>query len=483
MAIFTRPSKGAAIGVCGKQVYDTLHAFYGRPFSTTLTRQRASVMDFPAVTLCNMNMISKKQYSTAAKEWQLPGSQNQTKEQLREEIQAMLSIFSHREFKAEYLQKFRIKVFSNPLFEERGPNFKEFLKGLSHGIEGILSLDWLSPCTWRGKTCSPLNFTSFVNLKMGQCYTFNSGKKGQPKLKSVVSGPTNGLRLKLNLEEEDHVSNDYVLESGFKVLVHDQNEYPMIEGAEGFALQPGTHTFAALREKRFKNLPTPYKTNCASPDQPFNKYFSFSYSINACFKQCMHEYIIGKCGCQALDNIIHGVELCSVKDAFDCLYPTIPNDFPDNVVKCSNTCPEPCEYTKYEAKLSYAAPVDNAFSRAFSSSRLITNLTSESFKTFLNRTEKDKQEFIRNNVVSLDVFFESLGYDVIEQKPVFDDWALIGAVGGTLGLFLGTSILTGLEFLDFLASCLIRALRRKRIPPKEEELGEINHSMPKNPVI
>lgn len=112
----------------------------------------------------------------------------------------------------------------------------------------------------------------------------------------------------------------------------------------------------------------------------------------------------------------------------------------------------------------------------------------------------------RDNVVSLDVFFESLGYDEIEQKPVFDDWALLGntilsflhidyptnyvamaslgAVGGTLGLFLGTSILTGLEFLDFLVICLIRALRRNKTPPKEEEeLGEINHSLPIKPNV
>lgn len=241
----------AAAGVCGKQVYDTLRAFYGRPFSTTVTRHRLSEMDFPAVTLCNMNMISKKQYATAVRKWNLmPGSENQTDEQLREEIQAMLSLFSYRQFKEEYLEKFREKLFSHPLFEERGPIFKAFLTSFSHSIEGMLSLDWLDPCIWRSKECGPLNFTSFVNLKMGQCYTFNSGKQGYPKVKSIVSGPTNGLRLRLNLEEKDHVSNDYSMESGFKVLVHDQNEYPMIEESEGFALQPGTHTFAALREKR-----------------------------------------------------------------------------------------------------------------------------------------------------------------------------------------------------------------------------------------
>lgn len=243
----------AAAGVCGKQVHDTLRAFYGRPFSTTLTRHRVSEMNFPAVTLCNMNMISKKRYATAVRKWNLmPGSENQTDEELREEIQAMLSLFSYREFKTEYLEKLRVKLFSNPLFKERGELFKEFLTGLSHNIEGMLSLDWLSPCVWRGEPCGPSNFTSFVNIKMGQCYTFNPGKERYPKLKSVVSGPTNGLRLRLNLEEKEHVSNDYSMESGFKVLVHDQNEYPKIEESEGFALQPGTHTFAALREKRVR---------------------------------------------------------------------------------------------------------------------------------------------------------------------------------------------------------------------------------------
>ena len=243
---------GAAIGVCGKQVYDTLYAFYKRPFSTKLTRHRASSMDFPAITICNLNLISKRQYATAVRKWDLmPGSQNQTDEELRQEIQAILSLLSFREFKPGYLDKVALKLLYHPLFDQRGPTFTNFLRAFSHSVQGMLSLDWLIPCTWRGQPCSALNFTAFVNLKMGQCYTFNSGREpGNPSLKSVVPGPTNGLRLKLNLEEEDHVSNDHSPETGFKVLVHDQNDYPMIEESEGFALQPGTHTFAALRETR-----------------------------------------------------------------------------------------------------------------------------------------------------------------------------------------------------------------------------------------
>jgi hypothetical protein len=183
-----------------------------------------------------MNMISKKQYAITAKKWGI-SRQNQSDSELREEIQVLMSMFSYNEYKGVNMEKTMQRLSSLPFFNERGPIWKESLAGFSHSIDGMLSLDMLGPCTWRGKPCTSLNFTAFVNLQMGQCFTFNSGQQGHQRLRSIVAGPSNGLSLKLNLEEADHVSNAYSLDAGFKVLLHDQNEYPLIEEF-GFALQP-----------------------------------------------------------------------------------------------------------------------------------------------------------------------------------------------------------------------------------------------------
>lgn len=31
-----------------------------------------------------------------------------------------------------------------------------------------------------------------------------------------------------------------------------------------------------------------------------------------------------------------------------------------------------------------------------------------------------------NNIISLDIYFQDMSYDVIEQTPVFESWTLIG---------------------------------------------------------
>ncbi|XP_078355089.1 acid-sensing ion channel 1-like [Oculina patagonica] len=67
----------------------------------------------------------------------------------------------------------------------------------------------------------------------------------------------------------------------------------------------------------------------------------------------------------------------------------------------------------------------------------------------MNMSYSEKKEYIDDNIVSLDVYFGDLSYDEIEQTPVFETWTLISNLGGNFGLFLGMSILTVLEFIDF----------------------------------
>ena len=127
-------------------------------------------------------------------------------------------------------------------------SFVKMLRNYSHTIDGMLSLYWLNPCRWQTNACTAADFTPLLNYKMGHCFTFNSGNQGQPLLKSSLPGPTNGLRLTLNVEEWDHISSSYSLQSGFKVLIHSLNEYPLMEEF-GFVVQSGTHTHVAVRKK------------------------------------------------------------------------------------------------------------------------------------------------------------------------------------------------------------------------------------------
>ncbi|EDO29539.1 predicted protein, partial [Nematostella vectensis] len=285
----------------------------------------------------------------------------------------------------------------------------------------MLSLKWLEPCKYSGKECGKNSFSTFEHLRYGSCHTFNSD--GQFGLKVDSIGPISGLQLRLNVEEKDHVSNLYGLQAGFKVLVHDPREHPMIEET-GFALQPGTHTFCSVRMKKYVNLRAPYRTECGENITDFNRYFNVNYTMAICSKQCLHDYGIKKCGCQPIFEITS--EFMDSGSLTHCL---LLGPYPREAAECfKKSCPVPCYYTKYETKLSYASAISNAIAR--------------DIPTYLLPNGSEE------NVASLDVYFEELSYDLIEQKPSFDRWSLIAMIGGYLGLFLGMSLLTVLEFFD-----------------------------------
>ncbi|XP_017164790.1 acid-sensing ion channel 4-A [Poecilia reticulata] len=77
--------------------------------------------------------------------------------------------------------------------------------------------------------------------------------------------------------------------------------------------------------------------------------------------------------------------------------------------------------------------------------------------------------FYRDNFLVLDIFFEALNYETIEQKKAYDVAGLLGDIGGQMGLFIGASILTVLEILDYIYELMKHRLQRLLRPQKEEK--------------
>ncbi|KAJ7349566.1 Acid-sensing ion channel 2 [Desmophyllum pertusum] len=58
------------------------------------------------------------------------------------------------------------------------------------------------------------------------------------------------------------------------------------------------------------------------------------------------------------------------------------------------------------------------------------------------------------NWLELTVYFQELNYHVIEQKPAYDSESLLAEIGGQVGLCVGASLLTVLEFCDVLLAVI-----------------------------
>uniref|UniRef100_A0A4W3GIL6 Acid-sensing ion channel 1-like n=1 Tax=Callorhinchus milii TaxID=7868 RepID=A0A4W3GIL6_CALMI len=92
----------------------------------------------------------------------------------------------------------------------------------------------------------------------------------------------------------------------------------------------------------------------------------------------------------------------------------------------------PCNMTRYGKELS------------------MVKIPSKASAKFLAKKYNRTEKYIAENVLVLDIFFEALNYETIEQKKAYEVAGLLGDIGGQMGLFIGASILTILEIFDYL---------------------------------
>jgi hypothetical protein len=88
-----------------------------------------------------------------------------------------------------------------------------------------------------------------------------------------------------------------------------------------------------------------------------------------------------------------------------------------------------------------------------------------------NVSELVRRDLIRKNFVRLNVYIESLVVDQIVQKASYSLFNLFSDIGGTFGLWIGMSVLTWGEVVEFgvhLGVRWIRKLRRQRLTTRNK---------------
>ena len=64
--------------------------------------------------------------------------------------------------------------------------------------------------------------------------------------------------------------------------------------------------------------------------------------------------------------------------------------------------------------------------------------------------------------MTVDIFYQELSYEEIEQNVAFEFLSLLSEIGGFLGLLLGASVLTVCELIDFIALATLKKFRRNQ---------------------
>ncbi|XP_022103008.1 amiloride-sensitive sodium channel subunit alpha-like [Acanthaster planci] len=304
--------------------------------------------------------------------------------------------------------------------------------------------DMLLACSYKGYPCGPTNFSYFHNYLYGNCYTFNAGMNSDIQTSSKP-GPLYGLILELNLEETEYIPSIQQA-SGARVVIDQQYRMPFPEDA-GINVAPGVLTSIGIRKVEIDRKSDPY-TNCTERDSDdsqtvFSDFFGANYSLEACQKNCLYEEIFERCDCAdtRFRFLADRIPCLSTNSSQTTCKEAVEHLYANDEIECN--CTSPCQESSFELTVSSAAWPNSEYAAT-----VLENLRqiSDDFRTKVG----NDANFVQNNVLKLQVYYERLNYEMITQTPKYDGFGLISNLGGQVGLWIGISMCTVFEFVELL---------------------------------
>ncbi|XP_078582100.1 acid-sensing ion channel 1C-like [Branchiostoma floridae x Branchiostoma japonicum] len=416
-----------SLGLMSFECMESLIYYFEFHHVTKVELQYTNNMTFPAVTICNMNKyrrsaLGMRDLATVGPYIGIVDRQQFTLQQEHLYPKSWVDKVKNENLKA--LSK----------MSTGHQDFAVFVKRVGHQVD-----DMIVNCEWRGSPCTAKNFShTFTHL--GNCYTFNAMTLAGKVLSSSKPGEGNGLKVTVNIENDEYMATNDVagdaMDAGIKVMVHPQHEPPFVKEL-GFAVSPGFHTFVAIRKEVITTLPAPYG-NC---QQKGNQEHYSEYSLSACRIECETQHVIQECGCRLVEMPGTRWPVCT-PERYQCAYEKLVKVMDGE--QCAWQCRIPCHATSYEWTLS-------------SSKLRPKSHLSHAQRRGLNMTE----DLILDNILVLNVYYESLNYELIQQMPAIETEGLLGDLGGQMGLFLGASFLSLVEIFEYLMDELYgKVLRR-----------------------
>ncbi|GFS85666.1 acid-sensing ion channel 2 [Nephila pilipes] len=410
--------------------------YWEYPVIITLRVDQAQSIEFPAVSICNLNRMktnnevcdklkepksrkieSSTEFTPKGKPILIPESRNLHR---CRNIQSDSNIRDRRnDYKFHFLMKYyRMNTHS------RSQN--------GHNIS-----DLIEECSFNGRPCSTHHLNNFTNLLFGNCVTFNKKVPDKELLRVSKTGIGTGLILKLNIESCYYLPTTHT--AGAKVIIHHPNDIPNPEG-KGFTLIPGYESLISLKQTVINRLPAPYKDRCFNYNIQENNFFS---SHNDCLQACIQERNIAKCGCSdsalSTKNIAHPCRILNESEAC-CL-----DDVLKNMSQGNCSCPLPCFSVSYKEMLSKSI------------------LSSKAFFTKDNAAvpKRTSGEIFTKNILRVNVFYSTLEKYLYEQKPKWEDTELLSYIGNQLGLWLGLSVASICELVERMSFMLKTVIHQR----------------------
>ncbi|XP_077988551.1 epithelial sodium channel subunit beta-like [Glandiceps talaboti] len=334
-------------------------------------------------------------------------------------------------------------------------------------------------CSWQGNSCSSDNFTVFSDSMYGNCFTFN-GLGSDYTYTTSFPGPLYGLSLQLFIEQHEYLP-DYEPSSkaGVRITIHDQNKMPFPQD-NAYTIAPGYATSIGVRRVEVQRQPDPYSDCVQLTDSAYENIYmqtyGVGYSVQTCMKSCYQYHVIDRCGCAdpyyPYDNKLFSS--CDSKNTTQMYCKALVEyNYTIQTEDISCDCPQACTDISFTSELSSASWPSK------SSLTSILNQLSTSSPSLAQLILEDTQNdtgAVSDNLLRLDIYYQELNYELLVYEPSYV-WTDLGSdFGGLIGLWIGVSVLTCFEFLEFVFDlvrlAIARGCRSKRPSTKGPEVSK-----------
>jgi hypothetical protein len=314
----------------------------------------------------------------------------------------------------------------------------------------------------------------------GNCFKFNGN--GTSRVQSLVHGnapirslfkvilPTDGYDSFLFVGNEstldDNLYQKFFLPNkqiGVLVMIDDQKRFRI--QTDGIVVSASMQANIRLSKTITMNLPWPY-SDCQDADTVDTllsremKRLGFAYTRDNCMVFCQQKQVIDEAGCyDARFPAILNAKPCLTYDEFNYLFIII------NYTECNDYCPFECKTVSYSTSISYGTfPSVNYCYDNLS----LTVLNNDYGMNFSNCA------YFKDSMASVSIRFKELKYTDISDSPTMFLGDLIANIGGTMGLFVGVSVLSFVEIIELVIHLLSIYYKKLKIKKLDYEISKNN---------
>ncbi|CAD5222147.1 unnamed protein product [Bursaphelenchus xylophilus] len=340
--------------------------------------------------------------------------------------------------------------------------------------------DILQGCSFNLQDCQDGDWTKFNSQTMGTCFSYNM--KGNKNVTRV--GPIYGLRViaKTNVSQLLPTSS----KGGFRVLVHDQGEYPFPD-VYGSDVMIESAASLGVSFTEISRLGGHYGS--CHDDLPSGYLYTKNYSTEGCMRSEYQAEMVKNCGCydptypapanasssssDATTDLLNSVdddssnststassnETTTAASKSSSRIPMCTTDnlacWDEQLSKTINTnCSQPCHEVSYDTSVSFAR-----WPSGSSSTVGICMSGDYGNETCL--------EMYQENGALIQVYFEQQSYETMKELAQYPLSTVFSNFGGQLGLWLGGSLIMVVEFVLLLVQCTLALC----IPSSDKLLG------------